>query len=184
MSCHNASTKKVTYFACIDRSEDPPTRIKASCPMCAECCVFQPRRYFLLSLKRKHARSNCVAAEHETARAQGWERVPGWTRQGPTYPREDLYQGASEWGVALGVEKWHGSARVPTAARSTNAVHVLVDAGREVEVDHVLDVLNVQTPRGDRSGHQHRTLPGAEVSQGLFPLPLLPVAVTKTWPAE
>ena len=56
-------------------------------------------------------------------------------------------------------------------------MHILIDVVGEVKVHHVLHMLNVQAPGSDGRGHQDRTLPSAEVTESLLPLPLLTVSV-------
>lgn len=45
--------------------------------------------------------------------------------------------------------------RLPAAAGPTDPVHVVLDLVGHVEVDHVLDVREVQTLGGDVGGDQH-----------------------------
>src|SRR5699024_11197709 len=67
-----------------------------------------------------------------------------------------------------------GVARPPGAA---DAVHVGLLVLRALVVHHVRDVVHVDTPSGDVSGHQHVHLAVPEGPQGLLPGALAEVAV-------
>ena len=56
-------------------------------------------------------------------------------------------------------------------------MHVILDLVGEVEVDHQVDVLDVETARGDVGGHENGNSPGLELVDDPVALPLLLVAV-------
>ncbi len=65
------------------------------------------------------------------------------------------------------------------ASGTTDAVDVLFDVGREVEVDDVLDMRDVETARSDGRGHQNGRLARAEPLEGVLALALAAVAVNR-----
>ena len=58
----------------------------------------------------------------------------------------------------LVVEEGGGEAEVAHATSSTNPVHVLLHVSRQVKVDDVLHVGDVQTTSSDSGGHDDRSL--------------------------
>lgn len=82
--------------------------------------------------------------------------------------------------VNIWVEERHGPPGVSTPTGPPDAVNVLIDVFRQIEVDHVLNIWNVQTAGSDRGGHQDGTFTEAEVRQGLLALPLLTIPARKT----
>lgn len=96
-----------------------------------------------------------------------------------TYPTEDFDQGPCQLVICIWVIEWHSLSSVPTAASSSNSVHILIDIAWEVKVHHVLDILYIQPSGGNRGGHQDRTFARAEISQSLFAFPLLTVTCEK-----
>ena len=89
---------------------------------------------------------------------------------------EQLVEFADEHVVLLG-EKADGDAFLACSARATDAMNVAVDVGGQVQIDHHLDVFDVQTPRGHVARHQDALLLPFEVFQNAFSLPLLFVPV-------
>lgn len=59
--------------------------------------------------------------------------------------------------VNICVKERHRSTHVPTAASSPNAVNILINAAWEVEVDHMLNIRNIQTAGCHRGCNQDWT---------------------------
>uniref|UniRef100_A0A182JJJ6 Uncharacterized protein n=1 Tax=Anopheles atroparvus TaxID=41427 RepID=A0A182JJJ6_ANOAO len=89
---------------------------------------------------------------------------------------EQPHQPVGDVAVLL-VEERGGRTEVAHAPGTPNAVHVLLHLRRQVEVDHLLDVGNVETAGGNGRRHQDRAAAAAEQPQGLLALVLRPVAV-------
>jgi hypothetical protein len=70
--------------------------------------------------------------------------------------------------------------RVASAPRAANLVHVLVNVRRQVKVDDVRDVGDVETTRSNRRGDQDGCLARAELLQRILALALRPVGLAGT----
>mmetsp|Transcript_53070 Transcript_53070/g.148993 ORF Transcript_53070/g.148993 Transcript_53070/m.148993 type:complete len:457 (-) Transcript_53070:3-1373(-) len=81
-----------------------------------------------------------------------------------------------EVGAAL-VDEGHGHALPPRAARAPDAVHVVLDGLRDVEVHHEAHVLDVEAPLRDVGGDEDVLLPRAEEVHRRVALVLALVAV-------
>ncbi len=73
--------------------------------------------------------------------------------------------------------EWGRRTQVAHTPRTTDAVDVLFDVGRQVKVDDVLDVRNVETAGSNGRGDEDRAPAGAEHAQGVLALALGAVAV-------
>ena len=89
-----------------------------------------------------------------------------------TYIREYFHESSSEGEVAVLLEERRRLSLVPDSPRASDAVDVLLDVIREVVVDDVFHLRDVEASGSDRRGDQDPTSPGAEVSQGFLSLPL------------
>ena len=89
---------------------------------------------------------------------------------------QDIIEIARHIAIFL-VEKRDGLARVSGAPRTAYAMHVLVNVGGQVKVDHKLDVRYVETTRGHRRRHQYGFAAAAKRAQRLLALILTLVAV-------
>merc|ERR1719474_1209621 len=89
---------------------------------------------------------------------------------------DQLHQVLGEVPVLL-VEEGSGQTKIAHSTSSPDSVDVLLNISRHVEVDHVLHVGNVETPRGYRSCHNDWCLANFEPSQSLFSFSLRAVAV-------
>ena len=78
-----------------------------------------------------------------------------------------------------GLAERNRDARGPRAAGAADAVHVALGVDRDVVVDDVADVVDVDAARGHVGGHQHADLAGLERIEGALPLALVLVAVDR-----
>merc|ERR1719253_1236350 len=81
--------------------------------------------------------------------------------------------------AALLADKGDGRARVPAAASTPDAVHVVVDGVGHVEVDDHENVGDVQTTGGHGGSHQHGAAAAAELGQSTLALLLCAVPVDR-----
>ena len=79
--------------------------------------------------------------------------------------------------VLLRLDQHHAQALLGGSGRPPAAVDVTLRRLRDLVVDHVLNIGNVQTPGGDVSGDEDRERVGSEALQTLEPLLLLHVGV-------
>uniref|UniRef100_A0A182QW56 Uncharacterized protein n=1 Tax=Anopheles farauti TaxID=69004 RepID=A0A182QW56_9DIPT len=75
------------------------------------------------------------------------------------------------------VEERGGRTEVTHATGTTDAMHVLLHLGRQIEVDHLLHVRNVQPTGGNGRRDQNRTAAASEQAQGFLTLGLRTIAV-------
>ncbi|GIX64757.1 mediator of RNA polymerase II transcription subunit 6 [Babesia caballi] len=87
--------------------------------------------------------------------------------------REQVPQNAA----VLLVDQRSGDAHVARTPGTTDAVHVVVNVGGQVVVDHVCDVVDVEAPGGNVSGHEDGALASLEETQRLLAVLLTAVAV-------
>lgn len=85
---------------------------------------------------------------------------------------QHLQQRAGNVAVLRLGEQRCGNAEVAGAAGTTDLMHVLVNVGRQVKVDDVCDIGNIQTTGSDRSGHQDGSLARAEGLESILALAL------------
>ena len=98
-----------------------------------------------------------------------------------TYVREHFHQSSSEGEVAILLEERRRLPLVPDSPCAPDAVDVLLDVVREVVVDDVFHLWDVEATGSDRRGDQDPASPGAEVTQGFLSLPLQSIsAYTQT----
>ena len=64
-----------------------------------------------------------------------------------------------------------------SSSTATNPVHVLLQRGREVVIDHKLQIFDIETPAQDVSGHEQADLAGPERVEDELSSPLRQVAV-------
>lgn len=67
---------------------------------------------------------------------------------------QQIHHAARQIPVAI-VEKRRGQTQITHTTRTSDTVDVLLDVGRQIEIDHVLDVGDVETASGHRRGHQN-----------------------------
>ena len=125
----------------------------------------------------------CIAACHSTPEAalrlisschgSGGSRVAEGGRRGLWAA---LWYLNEFWANAFGpvVQEADGVPGVAGAARPPDAVDVVVDPGGHVILDDMRHIRDVQPPRRDVGGYQHRNLPRLKGCQGLLPLVLRP----------
>ena len=92
-----------------------------------------------------------------------------------THLCEHFDERASERRVALRVVEAGGAAQVAAATGAPDPVHVLLDVVRQVVVDDVLHVGDVEAARRHRRGDEDGRPPRLEVGQRLLALTLVPV---------
>lgn len=95
------------------------------------------------------------------------------------YLGQDGNEETGKLAISFGVIERQGPPSVPAATGSTDTVDILVNVVREVKVDHMLHIWNIQTPGSYRGGHQDCPSAGAKVCQSLLSLPLLTVTEGK-----
>ena len=74
-------------------------------------------------------------------------------------------------------------AGVSGASGSADAVDVIFRRGRDVEVDDVRNLIDINPPRGDVGRHQHVAAPILETAQRGFSLRLRAIRIDAVYPA-
>ena len=72
-----------------------------------------------------------------------------------------------------------GQARLPGAPGAAHAVHMHFGVRGDVDINHRLQLINVQPARGHVRGHQHRATAVGKLRQHLVALALLQLAVQR-----
>lgn len=89
---------------------------------------------------------------------------------------EQIEHAAGQVAVAV-VEEGSGQPQVAHTPGTSDSMHVLLNVGGQVKVDHVLHMGNVQPTGRHCSGHQNGRVPGPELLQSVLALALAAIAM-------